>query len=245
MNRRMSLYLAALVGLVWLATPGWAQVERGRFDVNVGGGVMLHQNASALKSASPLVEMKGRAFLNDNIGFGFVVGFSRTETDDDVFPLTQFDYGTADSVQLVALRQPVALFNYEAIVTLGAPVGESLYPYLMGGIGGYSVYLDPQQNDRPTRLSDLAFSFGGALKLHVSGSSAIELSVRDVIYTDYDRSRLNPAPDRVCRASTEKQFSGQVCPNEIFPFLDPAPVADKSTIHNLVLGASFSFFPRL
>lgn len=246
MDRRMSGVLIAAATLFWVATPGQAQVERGNFDVNIGGGVMLHPNNSALVSTSPIINLKGRAFLNDNIGLGFSVDYSRTETDDDVFPLSQFEFPEADSTLFVALKQPVALFHYQFIGTLGAPVSDgALYPYLTLGAGGYTIYLDPQQNDGPDRQSDLALTVGGALKFRLSGNSAIELSVRDVIYTGFEREKLNPGPDRDCRLNTEKQFRGSLCPNERFPLLDPEFEEADDTVHNIVITASFSFFPRL
>lgn len=246
MDRRTSGVLIAFAALLWVAAPGWSQVERGQFDVNIGGGVALHPNSSALQSVSPILNLKGRAFLNDNVGLGFSVDYARTETDDDIFPLAQFVFSTADSTLYVALKQPVAIFSYQFLATLGAPVSEgAFYPYIMGGIGGYTLYLDPQEAEGPERQSDLALTVGGAVKLRLAGNSAIELSVRDVIFTGYERDRLNPTPPRDCRANTERQFTGDVCANERFPFLDPAGEDPSETVHNIVLSASFSFFPRL
>lgn len=226
-------------------------VERGNFDIGVGGGAMLHPNHSALVGSSPFVNLRGRIFITQNVGLGFSVDYARTETDDDIFPLAQFRFRSpGDSTLFVALRQPLSLLHYQLTGTVGAPVGESLYPYLTVGIGGYTIYLDPQTNNASERQSDLAFSFGGAVKLRVSGSAAIELSVRDVVYTGFDRDKLNPTFNRTCRAGTERQYSGNVCPNERFPLLDPE-FADpnweegKSSVHNILIMAAFTFVPRI
>jgi hypothetical protein len=253
MKSRTSLYVVIAVAMGWwFATPAWSQmVERGRFDINVGGGVIQHPNSSALQSISPNLNLKGRVFLSESFGVGFTLDYSRTETDDDIFPLAQFNFGTADSTLFVAIKQPVAVFQYQAIGTLGTSLGDGgIYPYLQGGIGAYTIYLDPQQNEAPIRETNLLVSLGGAVKFHISGSSSLELSVYDYIWTDFDREKLNPTLDRTCRESGEKQFRGTVCPNERFPFLDPALSdpdfsAPESTIHNIVLTASFSFIPRL
>ena len=247
MKRATTLFvLGAFAAVAWSARPAEAQVERGVFDVNVGGGVMLHQNKSALVTASPLINMKARAFINETVGVGFSLDYSRTETDDDVFPLAQFEFPTADSALFVALKQPVAVFHSELIGTLGTALsGGSIYPYLTGGIGGYTLYVDPQQNSGPTRQSDLLLSIGAAVKFRLSGSGALEIGVRDAIYTGFERDQLNPTPDRTCRVSGVNQFTGTVCPNERFPFLDPEAPEESSTLHNLIFSASFSFFPRL
>lgn len=252
MNRTASVsVLAAACALMLAVQPAGAQVvQQGNFDVGVGGGTMLHPNHSALVSLSPLVNLRGRIFVTDNVGLGFSIDYARTETDDDIFPLGQFRFPTADSTLFVALRQPLSLLHYQVTGTLGTAVGENLYPFVMFGAGGYTIYLDPQQNGGPERQSDFAFSFGGAVKVRLAGSAALEFGVRDVVYTGYDRDKLNPTLNRTCREGTERQFTGNVCPNERFPFLDPEnsdpdwPEA-KSTVHNIVLSASFTFVPRL
>ena len=241
--------LAGLVLLVWAVTPGQAQVvERGNFSVVIGGGAILHPNHSALVPVSALLNLQGQLHVTDNIAVGFSLDYVRTSTDDDIFPFAQFRFTTADSTLLIALRQPVSIFQYQVIGTLGTSVGESLYPYLLGGIGGYTVYLDPQQNDGPVRESDLALTLGGAVKIAVGGSSSIEFGVRDLIWTGYTRDVLDPTPDRTCRESGVKQFSGTTCPNERFPFLDPE-LSDgnwseaNETVHNFVFSVAFAFVP--
>ena len=250
MNRRTLLsMLAGVAALTLWAAPAGAQgYEQGKFDLNIGGGVIMPPNSSALKSSAPILNIQGRIFATQNIGLGFSLDYSRTETDNDIFPLGEFRFTTVDSTTFVALKQAVATFHYQFIGTLGTSIGEKLYPYVLGGIGGYTIYLDPQQTEAVNRVSDLSFSLGGAIKWALGTSSAIELSVRDVIYTDFDRDDLNPLPDRTCRISDERQFTGTVCSNERFPFLNPE-FADpnwsepSSTVHNIVLMAAFSFVP--
>lgn len=232
-----------------LASPGAAsgQVVERAFDVQVGGGAILHQNASALVPASPLMNLRARYFLTPTIGLGVSMDYGRTHTDDDIFPLGQFRFTTADSTIFVAMMQPVALFHYEVIGTVGKARGR-LYPYAQVGVGGYTLYLDPQQNEGPARMSDLLFSLGGAVKVAFGESAGLELAVRDVIYTGYDRELLNLVPDRTCREGGEQQFTGTVCPNERFPLLDPERSdpnwsPPKSTLHNFVVTVAFSLIP--
>lgn len=245
------LSLALLALFVGSVTTGQAQVvERGNFNVVIGGGAIMHPNHSALVAVSPVLNLQGQMHLTENFGVGFALDYTRTSTDDDIFPYAQFRFPTADSTLLVSLRQPVSVFNYQLTGTLGTGVGERLYPYLVGGVGGYTVYLDPQQNDKSVRQTDLAFTLGGAMKIGIGSSSSIDLSIRDVIWTNFSRDLMNPTPNRTCRESGVRQFSGSVCPNERFPSLDPE-LSDSNwseaqkTVHNIVFTAAFSFIPRL
>ena len=245
------LSLALLALMVGTVTTGQAQVvERGNFNVVIGGGAVMHPNHSALVPVSPILSLQGQMHVTENLGLGFALDYTRTSTDDDIFPYGQFQFPFADSTLLVALRQPVSVFQYQLTGMLGIALGDRLYPYVVGGVGGYTVYLDPQQNDKSLRQTDLAFTLGGAMKIGVGGSSSIELSVRDIVWTGFDRDLMNPMTDRTCRESGIKQFSGNVCPNERFPFLDPE-LSDSNwseaseTVHNLVFSVAFSFIPRL
>lgn len=253
MTKRTSLFLSLAVAVgSWSAGPAWSQaVEPGNFNIDVGGGIMRHANASALQTYSPILNLKGRMYVSENFGVGFSLDYTRTETDDDIFPLGQFDFGTADSTLFVATKQPVAIFQYQVVGTLGTSLSAGkIYPYVQGGIGAYTIYLDPQQNEAPTRETNLLLSLGGAVKFNIAGTSSLELSVQDYIWTSYDRDKLNPQFDRTCRESGERQFSGTVCPNERFPFLDPS-LSDpdysgpSETQSNIVITASFSFVPRI
>ena len=252
-------------GILWLwvgfltlavsASPAEAQdvlgVERGKFDINIGGGAILHPNSSALKSVSPVLTFKGRIFATEHIGFGFAVDYARTETDDDIFPLVEFQFDQSDSTTFVALKQPVALFHTRFEVTLGTPVaGGRIYPYLSGGVGAYHIYLDPQQQEGAIRNSDLMLSLGGSIKFGLTSSSGFEIGIQDLIYTSYDRDEFGTLPNRTCRVSGINQFNGTVCPNERFPFLDPERSdpnfsEPQSTIHNIMITASFSFIPGI
>ena len=252
MNRKTSLSLLAGLAVTFSAvTLGQSQVvERGSFDVVIAGGAMLHPNASAIVDRSPVLTLQSQLFVTDNIGIGFILDYTRTETDDDIFALAQFAFFTADSTTLVALTQAISVFQWEAIGTFGVSMGEKLYPYLLAGVGGYTIYVDPQQNNAASRESNLMFSIGGVLKYKLGSSSSLELAVRDAVWTDFDRNTLNPLPDRTCRQSGVNQFSGTVCPNERFPNLDPE-LSDpnwsepSSTVHNIIISAAFAFFPGI
>lgn len=251
-SRNALLFVTALAVGWWSATPASSQVvEPGRFNIDVGAGIIRHANASALKSISPNLNLRARYAFSENFGVGISLDYTRTETDSDIFPRGQFDFGTADSTLFVTVKQPVAVFQYQVIGSLGTALsGGSLYPRFQAGIGAYSLYLDPQQNEGPIRQTELLLSFGGAMTFNISGSSSVEISAHDYIWTSYDRDLLHPIFDRTCRESGERQFRGTVCPNERFPFIDPefteSDFPDPSdTIHNLVFTASFSFSPDL
>ncbi len=247
--RRWLFPIAAGVFLGW-SVPGSGQVPVGAFDVDIGGGALLHENASGIQPASPLLALQGRYFLTENVAFGFALDYARTQTDDDIFPLVQFRFPTADSTLLVALVQPLAIFHYQLIGSAGTRLSDRLYSSVLAGVGAYTLYTDPQQNAASTRSTDFAFSFGATLKFALGESTGIELVVRDVVYTGFDRDELSLTPDRTCRVRDERRFSGNVCPNERFPFLDPR-FSDpnwsppKSTVHNFAVSAAFTFVPGL
>lgn len=246
---------AALLGLlavglgVW-PEYGYGQLRIGEYDVSVGGGVVLHENASALVPVSPVLTVKGRFLVRPSIGLGFTLDYQRSETDDDVFPLAQFRFADSDSTVLFVVRQPVAIFHYQANVHVGKEFGR-LYADALGGFGGYTVYTDPQASaeatmrSEPVRITDFMFSFGGSLRWSITETAGLELSLRDVVYTGYDRDLLYPLrePIRQCSFGSTPGSNPDACQNERFPELNPVPPEEKSTLHNLVLGLSFSFIP--
>jgi opacity protein-like surface antigen len=244
--------LGGVVAAAWLAAPaaGVAQIGRGQYDVNVGGGVVFHENASALVSASPAITFQARYLVTDLFSLGVAADYIRTKTDDDVFPLAQFRFADNDSTILLALTQPVAAFHYQVVAGLERDAGR-LHVHVLGGVGGYRLYTDPQLNSPPTAmqppivLSDFAFSFGGGVRVAVTEDAGIGLSVRDVVYTGYDRDLLYPLrePIRVCNFGSTPAANPDACQNERFPHLNPVPPEKKSTLHNLSVTLSFAFRP--
>lgn len=226
------------------------QLSVGEYDVTIGGGLALHENASALVPASPLLTIGGRFLVKSSFGLGFGLDYIRTETDDDVFPLAQFRFPDNDSTVLFAVTQPVAIFHYQLNAYAGKEFGR-VYANVIGGVGGYTVYTDPQASGDPTmssepvRITDLLFSLGGSVRLAISETAGIEFSARDVVYTGYDRDLLYPLrePIRQCDFGSTPASNPDACQNERFPELNPVPPEKKSTLHNLIFGLSFSFIP--
>lgn len=226
------------------------QLQTGAYDVRVGAGVALHQDASALVPASPLLSIGGRILVKPPIGLGFTLDYVRTETDDDVFPLAQFRFPDNDSTVFFAVTQPVAIFQYQFNAYAGKEYGPA-HAELVAGVGGYTVYTDPQSagdatmTSEPVRITGFSFSLGGSVRFAVSETAGIELSARDVVYTGYDRELLYPLREgiRQCNFGSTPRSNDDACQNERFPELNPVPPEDKSTLHNLILGVSFSFVP--
>lgn len=246
---------AALVGLVGVGLglgpeSAHGQLRIGQYDVSVGGGVVLHENASALVPVSPVLTVKGRYLVRPSVGLGFTLDYQRSETDDDVFPLAQFRFSDNDSTVFFVVQQPVAIFHYQANVHVGKDFGR-VYADALGGFGGYTVYTDPQSSSEPTmssepvRITDFMFSFGGSLRWSITETAGLEISLRDVVYTGYDRDLLYPlrAEIRKCDFGSTPDSNADACQNERFPSLNPVPPDEKSTLHNLILGLSFSFIP--
>lgn len=246
----IALLMAVAVGVLLRPAELYGQVRAERYDISVGGGVAFHENASALISASPVLTLKGRILATSNLGVGFTLDYLRTETDDDVFPLAQFRFTDSDSTVLFALKQPVAIFQFQVNGGLGAEWG-AMRGDVFGGVGAYVLYTDPQISGAPTStggpitLSDFLFSFGGSVQFRVSENSGIELSVRDVVFTGYERELLYPLREaiRVCNFGSTLFARSEACQNERFPELNPVPPEEKSTVHNVILSLAFSFLP--
>ena len=65
----------------------------------------------------------------------------------------------------------------------------------MGGVGRYTMFLDPQVMRSSETVGSTAFVVGGSLGYALTESAGIHLGVRDYIFTGYDRDALNPVAD--------------------------------------------------
>jgi len=113
--------------------------------------------------------------------------------------------------------------------TLRFPLGR-LTPFVTGGAGVYTMFLDPQVNRGATRFGRLSGNVGGGFAMQLSERAGITLDVRDLIFTDYERARLNP---------TDGRFQNFQFPTEF----QTAP-APKSTVHNFMISLGFMYAPR-
>jgi hypothetical protein len=113
-----------------------------------------------------------------------------------------------------------------------SPFTGTLQPYLSGGFGGYTIYLDPPKADQAAStgyesFSDLMFSIGIGIDWALGSAGGLRLAVVDMIYTNWEREKLNPV--------------APAYQTNLFPDLLPPPPDEKSTLHNINLQLAFTF----
>jgi hypothetical protein len=105
----------------------------------------------------------------------------------------------------------------------------------IGGVGGYTIYLDDERTFSPNiiagqrkdKFSGLAYNIGGAVGYRFGRTGAVEVRLRDFIYTDWDREQLNVS---------EPLLAATDIPHPRTDLPEP-----KSTIHNINIELGFSF----
>lgn len=215
----MRLYHLPLLAL--LALPAAAEAQ---WTVTPQAGWIFFDDGTALRGMPAGGLELSRAA--GPISAGFFVDYGRGEVDGSRFPAAQLDFGV-DSTVNVNIDQPLSAMNYGIAVQAGFEAG-ALRPYLSGGVGGYSLFLNAQQWDRPETKSGLLFSVGGGARFEVADGASLVLDLRDLIYPGFDANELN-----VVREENR---------NDRFPELNPEPL-EEGTAHNLRLTLGFSFIP--
>ena len=230
---RLSLRMVALVVLASASTAS-AQAPtpatgpspaRHPFSVTPRAGYIAFDKASGIGNGAALgldATYNGTSML----GITAAATFSRPETRGEDFIGAMY---LGDTTFLYRAQQPITLADVTIGATVQLPIATRLAPYLHGGIGGYTLYLDPQASGQNNRVQKMSATVGGGLGYRLSDRVGVSLDVRDLIFMHYDRSRLNP----VRPAARETRFI------QDFP---TAPAA-KSTVHNLAFQIGFSFVP--
>lgn len=223
--RTLLLSLAAGLSLV---LPGIARAQAGESGqvVSAIGGWVMYDKASAIKGG-----LAGGVELTYPLLGGLAVGprlfVSRTESDGTYFKPAEFDFGP-DVTRLYSVSQQLFVLGYGLTGRWTVSVG-GLAPYVVGGAGGYTLFLDAQKNARPKSTSGLRLEAGGGLDVRVAAGLGVRLEVRDEIFTDFDREILNPVDPRFHSVR--------------FPEATGIPPAPKETLHNIALNLGFTYTP--
>jgi hypothetical protein len=226
----IGLILGALV-LVAVPPPAQAQQDyAGRYTISVTGSRIYYDNSSALKDTwSGGVEIDYN--VKNWVAIGAYVYGARPTTDGDFFPLVRMQF--RDTVVVQTVSQQVTQIDYGVSANFRIPFRRAFFRAL-GGIGGYTFFLDDQRIESPEvpgTLEDshtgLELLIGGAVGYRFGGAGAIELRVRDFIYTDFDREVFNVSEPLLAEPTIPQPSEGR-----------PEP---KSTIHNIHLELAFAF----
>jgi hypothetical protein len=205
-------------------------------------GGFVYDDASALET-SPFVGGELMFPVSQFISLGASVSFARPEVDGSQFPLALFQVSN-DTTVLFEVGQQVTHVSYTALASVGTSFGR-VRVYGQSGVGGYTLFLDPQANTSlakigaPDKINGLLIPVGAGLSFDVGSRAGIRIDVRDEIFTDYDRDILNPVEPRFFNDCVDHFQESLVC----FPELNPTATEAKSTVHNIRLTLGFEFTP--
>lgn len=228
----MSRVLRALALLAVSASALSAQVQNKQFSVTTRLGTVSPERASSL-NAGPLIGLDTEYSLNKYFGIGTNVEVMRTNTHREDF-LTRLRYGNAgvgggDSIYYQYVGQPINTINIGAFALARLP-GKNISPFVMAGVGNYTMIANAQVNGKAKRQNDMSYAFGAGVWYKLGEKVGVQLDARAVQYQGYDRNFLNPAAGR---------------PELITPFPEDFPVAPaaKNTALNTMFTLGFRYLP--
>ena len=221
---------AACLLVAAAAPPARAQSAASRTAIIPRGGFVRYDRAASIENSGVLA-VDAVYEVNEFLAIGPTLTVSRPRTRGEDF-LAAFTFGDptkGDTTFIYAVTQPITLVDVGLGARLGLPVGQRFSPYLAGGVGSYTIYLDAQSNGQPSRFSRLSATVAGGVNVALGSRGGILLDVRDQILTDFQRGRLRP---------TDSRFENVRFGEEL-----PVPPGEKSTVHNLIFSIGFSFRP--
>lgn len=227
----MSRVVRAVALLALSAGALEAQVQPGSFTATTRLGAMSPERAASLDMAG-LVGLDTEYSFTRYLGVGVAIDVARGNTRREDF-VARYRYGNAaqgggDTIYYQYISQPVNTINLGAFGMLRAP-NNRFSPFLMAGIGTYTMMLDAQVSGSAQRKVEMSYTFGGGAWLRVSESTGLQLDVRALQMTNYDRAFLDPSKGRN--------------PNTVFPEDFPPVPAAKNTSLNTIFTLGFRYIP--
>jgi hypothetical protein len=222
MRIRTALLVASALTLPMSASAQWSTRQ---FSVTPRGGFMTFDNSSGIDNA-PYIGVDAAYAVSPFLSIGTGLTISRPQTIGDYF-ISQLSFG--DTTLYLAVEQPLMMIDVALNAQARYP-GDRITPFLNGGIGYYTLDLDPQVETRPERLGGISGNVGAGLLFRLGEQVGIQLEVRDLIFTGFERDDLNPVAAAFNNTRYPEDFQ--------------APPAAKETVHNIMFGIGFSFVPR-
>lgn len=220
------------VALLFLATTTLeAQVQPRSFSITTRiGGISPERSAGMNKSG--VIGLDTEYSFSKFVGIGTSVDVARGNTHREDF-VARYRYGNAgvgggDTIFYQYLGQPVNMINLGAYGVLRAPMGR-LTPFVMAGVGTYSLFLDAQVAGKAERKVEMSYLFGGGANLQLSESTGFQIDIRALQMQKYDRLFLDPSKGSL--------------PNTVFPEDFPEVPAAKNTALNTVITLGFRYIP--
>jgi hypothetical protein len=228
----MSRVVRALALLAVSASALSAQVQVKSFALVTRLGAATPERAASLNSGG-LIGLDAEYAFNKWFGLGTSVEVMRNNTHREDF-LTRLRYGNSgtgggDSIYYQYVGQAISTINVSAMGTLRLP-SEKISPFLVAGIGNYTMIADAQVNGKTARQNDMSLTFGGGIWLKLADRVGMQLDVRALQFHGFERDFLNPAAGR------REQFT---------PFVEdfPAPPAEKNTPMSTTFTLGFRYVP--
>ena len=222
MRIRTALLVTSALALPMTASAQWATQQ---FTVTPRGGFMTFDNSSGIDDA-PYIGVDAAYAVSPFFSVGTGLTVSRPQTIGDYF-ISQMTFG--DTTLYLAVEQPLMMIDVALNAQARYP-GDRITPFLSAGIGYYVLDLDPQVETRPERSGGISGNVGAGLLFRLGEQVGIQLEVRDLIFTGFERDDLNPV---------SAAFGNTRFPEDFAP-----PPEAKETTHNLRFGIGFSFVPR-
>lgn len=228
MRFRTAVLTLALLGVGALSAQ--AQVERHRWQVVAGGGWQTFAGDAAMNGGGS-IGGEANYFLNESFGLGLYADFTFAETAGDELIPAALNF--VDSTTFTFVNQGVEVFQYGGQAKFRLPGATS--PFVLAGLGGYTVFFDPQQNSDDANSTRWMMKFGVGVDFAVSGGAGFQLAVHDNFYPNWRATSLLPV-----RPQNQ---------NTRFPELNPAPQCDfeagesSCSVHNLRFSLSVVLVP--
>lgn len=227
----MKRLVQSLALLAFSAGALGAQVQNHRFSVTTRVGAITPERSASL-DAGGIVGLDTEYSLNKYFGIGTNIDVTRSNTRREDF-VARLRYGNpssggGDTVYYQYLSQPVNTIHLGAFALARYPMGK-LAPFVMGGVGNYTMLLDTQVSGRSARKNDLSYTLGGGAWYKLNERTGIQIDVRSLTLQKYDRAFLDPS-------------SGK-SPNTVFPEDFPSVPAAKKTAQNTVITLGFRYIP--
>ena len=220
-----SLVAATLVAMT--TSGAGAQVVARQFLVTPRGGYVTFDRASSIQG-SGFVGLDAQYNITRMFAVGLTFLTSRPSTRGEDF-VAALSFG--DTTFLFEVQQPLTVVDVGLAATARLPMAGRFSPFLTGGVGAYTLYFDPQVVAGERRFQRMSATVGGGVNVQLGRQSGIQLDVRDMMFMNYDRSRLNPTQERFANTRFIEDF--------------PRPPSSKDLVHNIVFSIGFSFTPNV
>ena len=227
----MRRVLSSMALLALTAAAVGAQVQPKRFSVTTRVGTVTPERSASM-DVGGVVGLDTEYSFNKYVSLGTSIDVARSNTHGEDF-IARLRYGNpatggGDTVYYQYLSQPVNTFNLGLYGAARYPLGK-LAPFVMGGVGNYTMLLDTQVAGKAARRNNMSFTVGAGAWYALNERTGIQLDVRSLTMRKYDRNFLDPS-------------SGK-SPNTVFPEDFPAIPSAKNTAQNTVITLGFRYIP--